>query len=127
MLLEIFCLFGISFVLLITPSLTIEVTPNSRCSSLCMDSSTANPGLDMSSLTLKKDLVCSDSEYIGSEQTPSGTKWKDCLSCEQKSNATDAKTKQNDLYWFLCTFCAFLPLVLVRFLWSITNYDTEPR
>lgn len=106
-LLRVLCLFSIFSLLHIKPSQTIEVTPNSQCSSLCMDKATNNPADDISSLTLSSDVVCSDADFVGSEISPKGRKWNDCLSCEQMSNATDTKTKQNDLYWLLCTFAAF--------------------
>ena len=115
MLLGVLCLFSIASVLLIRPSLTIEVTPNSHCSSLCLNEPTSNPEFDNSSLTLTNGVVCSDAEYVGFAQTPPGRKWNDCLSCEQNSAATDAKTKQNDLYWLLCMFCKFLLLSLSDF------------
>lgn len=123
MLLRVLCLFSILSVLLIRPSLTIEVTPNSHCASLCMDKATNNPANDQSSLTVASDVVCSDAEYVGSEATLKGRKLNDCLSCEQKSNATDAKTGQNDQYWLLCTFCALriLTAFFIRVLRSIAD------
>ena len=105
-LLRVLSLFSIFSLLLIKPSKTIEVTPNSQCSSLCMDKATNNPADDISSLTVSSDVVCSDADFVGSETSPKGRKWNECLSCEHRSNATDAKTKQNDLYWLLCTFAA---------------------
>lgn len=115
MLLGVLYLFSIASVLFIRPSLTIEVTPNSNCSSLCINAPTADPGLDRSSLTLTSGVICNDAEYVGSAQTPGGRKWNDCLSCELNSTATDAKTGQNDLYWLLCTFRSLLPLPLSDF------------
>lgn len=84
--------------------LSLEVTPNSACSSLC-DKNIANgadPSNDGITKTHSSDLVCNDYEYDGSTSTEVGHMFKQCLSCELNSNAVDAGTNQNDVYWALC-------------------------
>lgn len=82
----------------------IEVTPNSECSSLCDNniSNDSDPGDDANSFTLGRDVVCNDYEYDGPNSTVAGRKFKNCLTCELNSTATDAKTHQNEAYWVLC-------------------------
>lgn len=82
----------------------VEVTPNSECSSLCDDniSGQSDPGADSNSHTVSSDVVCNDYEYDGPNSTVPGRKFKDCLTCELNSTATDSKTNQNEAYWVLC-------------------------
>lgn len=96
----------------------VEVTPNSDCSSLCDNniSNGADQGDDAISFTLGTDVVCYDEEYDGPNSTVAGRKFKDCLTCELSSTATDAKTRQNEAYWVLC---AFQYLQLRRSTWLI--------
>lgn len=84
----------------------VEVTPNSPCSSLCDNdiSNESDPGSDSASFTIAKNVVCNDYEYDGPNSTVPGRKFKDCLTCELNSTATDSKTNQNEAYWVLCTF-----------------------
>lgn len=98
-----------SLLLLLRLIQAVEVTPNSKCSSLC-DNNIANgadPGDDANSFTVASDVVCGDDQYDGPNSTAAGRKFKDCLNCELNSTATDAKTKQNEAYWVLCAFRYF--------------------
>lgn len=81
---------------------TIEVTPNSGCSSICMNDPHSNPAFDNSSHTLAGDLVCNDWELSGPNSTRDGRIFHDCIQCQENSTAHDAQTNENDLYWFLC-------------------------
>lgn len=95
--------------------LLLEVTPDSVCGSLC-DAKIAN-GADSSdsqiTTTSSSDLVCNDYEYDGSNATEVGHRFKDCLSCELSSTATDAKSNENDVYWALCMCQLFMTVQLV--------------
>jgi len=81
---------------------TIEVTPNSECSSICMNDPHSNPAFDNSSSTQPGKLVCNDWELEGPNSTSNGRIFHDCIQCQENSTAYDAKTNENDLYWFLC-------------------------
>ena len=97
--------------LLISAARAIEVTPNSLCATLCNNYYFSDPSVDHS-WTLSPDVPCDDWEIVGSDSTIRGRKWKNCLSCESTSNATDAKTQQNDVYWMLCASTFLLPQTL---------------
>lgn len=56
------------------------------------------------SSTQEWDLICNDYELDGPNQTVHGRKWKDCLTCESTSTATDSNARENDVYWFLCAY-----------------------
>lgn len=91
--------------------LSLEVTPNSACGSLCDKNIAA--GADPSNADTKtytSDLVCNDYEYDGSTSTESGHRFKDCLTCELKSTATDANSNESDVYWALCKCQFFIVL-----------------
>ncbi|KXJ93370.1 hypothetical protein Micbo1qcDRAFT_194574 [Microdochium bolleyi] len=74
----------------------LQVTPNSPCSSFCVDSNDLNFADPASSNTRNKDIVCYDSEY---QSSPAGQKFKRCLSCLQGS--TFAQGQESDQQWFL--------------------------
>lgn len=80
----------------------LEVTPNSNCSSLCID----KPYLDISdwasSETFTQDLICEDWQYAGANATSAGRKWKACIGCESSSNRFNETTHENDVFFFLC-------------------------
>jgi len=75
----------------------LQVTPNSPCASLCIDT----PDLDISdpnsSNTRNSDMTCNDRLYKASA---AGIKWKSCMSCLQTS--TYNQGKESDQAWFLC-------------------------
>ena len=105
--------------LLIRLIYAVEVTPNSECSSLCDNniSNESDPGADSNSFTLARDVVCNDYEYDGPNSTVPGRKFKDCLTCELNSTATDSKTNQNEAYWVLCAS---------RYLQSLPEHMANP-
>ena len=102
-------------------TLSLEVTPNSVCSSRC-DKNIAN-GADPSDSRITKtyssDLVCNDYEYDGSSSTEAGYRFKQCLSCELSSTAVDGI--ENDVYWALC-MCQFVTMMQI---W-IANMGPDP-
>ncbi|KAI1446947.1 hypothetical protein F5Y02DRAFT_49067 [Annulohypoxylon stygium] len=75
---------------------SLQVTPNSPCASLCIDSA----GLDLSdpnsSTTNSSDITCYDSEYSSSS---AGQKYQRCMSCLQDS--TFSQGSESDQLWFL--------------------------
>lgn len=83
---------------------SIEVTPNSKCFSVCANdiSSSSNIADGKYSWTIGSDVVCEDYQLAGPNSTVQGRKWKECLTCELNSTAVDAPSKENELYWVLC-------------------------
>ena len=73
----------------------IQVTPNSPCASLCIDSSTLDTADPGSSTTVGADIVCADADFAS---TAAGQKWTLCLSCLQTS--TFAQGSESDQAWF---------------------------
>lgn len=91
---------------------SLEVTPNSVCSSRC-DKNVANgaePSDGGTTKTTSSDLVCNDYNYDGS--TEAGQRFKVCLSCEPNSTAEDGVSNENDVYWALCR-CQFFIMVQI--------------
>lgn len=76
---------------------SLQVTPDSPCAQVCIDS----PGLDLSdpnsSTTTGDDITCNDRDYAAS---PFGQKFQKCVSCLQNSTAVHGR--ENDQMWFLC-------------------------
>ncbi|KAI0834642.1 hypothetical protein F5Y06DRAFT_278521 [Hypoxylon sp. FL0890] len=74
----------------------LQVTPNSPCSSFCVDSSNLDFSDPNSSTTKNSDITCIDSEYATSS---AGQKFERCMSCLQDS--TFAQGSESDQLWFL--------------------------
>lgn len=91
----------------------LQVTPNSPCAQVCMDS----PGLDVSdpnsSTTTTSDIPCLDAEY----SSPKGTKFRDCMSCLQTS--TFSQGSESDIKWFLCELMSVIPGYLDQLIYWI--------
>lgn len=84
-------------ILLLTPkALSLQVTPNSPCATLCMDDPSQNISDPNTSNTYPSDIVCADADY---ENTPVGRKFESCVNCLRNSTATGAG--ENDQSWFL--------------------------
>ena len=80
---------------------SIEVSPDSECSSLC-DNNPSDSVYDPSlSKTYTDELVCYDWELAGPNSTTAGRKWKDCLQCE--SQTAHSFGGSNQVYWFSCS------------------------
>lgn len=77
----------------------LQVTPNSPCASVCVDSNDLDYSDPNSSNTLNKDISCHDKDYTN---TGAGQKFRRCLSCLQDS--TFSQGSETDQGWFLCTF-----------------------
>ncbi|KAI0377899.1 hypothetical protein F5Y04DRAFT_167453 [Hypomontagnella monticulosa] len=94
---------SILFILILTfltqHAACLQVTPNSPCSSFCVDSANLDFSSSNSSTTKNSDISCYDSEY---STTPAGQKFQRCMSCLQDS--TFAQGDENDQQWFLCEY-----------------------
>ncbi|KAB5575991.1 hypothetical protein GE09DRAFT_1184861 [Coniochaeta sp. 2T2.1] len=77
-------------------SIALQVTPNSPCASICLDSTTLDASDPNSSNTGKSDITCKDAQYGSST---AGIKWQNCMSCLQ--NSTFSQGNENDQMWFL--------------------------
>jgi len=75
---------------------SLQVTPNSPCASVCVDSRDLDFSDPNSSRTRGSDIVCNDEDLA----SPAGTKWKDCLSCLQTSPFSQGS--ESDQSWFFC-------------------------
>lgn len=76
--------------------IALQVTPNSPCSSACLDSSTLDRSDPNSSNTESTDIVCED---VALNSTSTGSKWKQCMTCLQ--NSTFEQGSESDQYWFM--------------------------
>lgn len=82
--------------------LAIQVTPNSPCSSVCVDSTALDLSDPNSSNTVASSIVCEDADYTS---TSGGKKWTQCMTCLQSS--TFVQGGESDQYWFLCKSSLF--------------------
>ncbi|KAI1100157.1 hypothetical protein F4804DRAFT_319817 [Jackrogersella minutella] len=82
--------------LLVQYATSLQVTPNSPCASLCVDSTSLDFADPNSSTTNNSDITCYDSEYSSSS---AGQKFQRCMSCLQDS--TFAQGPESDQLWFL--------------------------
>ncbi|KAK8096652.1 LPXTG-domain-containing protein [Apiospora kogelbergensis] len=74
----------------------LQVTPNSPCASVCVDSNDLDHSDPNSSNTSNKDISCHDTDYAN---TAAGQKFRRCLSCLQDS--TFSQGSESDQGWFL--------------------------
>ncbi|KAF9881199.1 hypothetical protein CkaCkLH20_01349 [Colletotrichum karsti] len=81
---------------LITIALSLEVTPGSDCAALCLGGTNETTVDTATTGTNSSDIVCEDAQY---HTTGKGIKFKNCVSCLQKSEA--AKGAASDAAWFL--------------------------
>lgn len=101
----------------------IEVTPNSKCFSLCANDITgsSNIAVENYSWTIGSNVACEDGQLAGPNSTVQGRKWKECLTCELASTAVDSPSNENELYWVLCK----LPVAAVHSGSTAKNYMTD--
>ncbi|KAK2873506.1 hypothetical protein FQN49_002303 [Arthroderma sp. PD_2] len=66
----------------------LEVTVQSDCSSLCVDNVSVHTNYSdhIASNTYYTDLVCEDSQFVGSNSTEKGRKWVHCVGCQGGSD-----------------------------------------
>lgn len=78
-------------------ALSLEVTPGSDCAALCQGSLNGTTTDTSATGTNSSDIVCDNKEY---EKTATGIKFKNCVECLQKSDAS--REAESDASWFLC-------------------------
>ncbi|KAK1717969.1 hypothetical protein BDP67DRAFT_396543 [Colletotrichum lupini] len=81
---------------LVTAVLSLEVTPDSDCAALCLGGPNGTAIDTTTSGTNSSDIVCEDDQY---HSTGKGIKFRNCVSCLQKSQAS--KGVESDASWFL--------------------------
>ncbi|ETS79778.1 hypothetical protein PFICI_09631 [Pestalotiopsis fici W106-1] len=75
---------------------SLQVTPNSPCSSLCIDSNDLDISDPNSSNTANGDITCYDKDF---NATATGRKFQSCMTCLQDS--TFSQGQETDQAWFL--------------------------
>ncbi|KAI5865640.1 hypothetical protein GGS23DRAFT_436550 [Durotheca rogersii] len=75
---------------------SLQVTPNSPCASLCIDSTGLDVSDPNSSTTGNDDITCHDSQY---SSMPTGQKFQRCMTCLQDSAFSQGS--ESDQTWFL--------------------------
>ncbi|KAI1747356.1 hypothetical protein F4782DRAFT_521364 [Xylaria castorea] len=75
---------------------TLQVTPGSTCAAFCLDNPESDPLSPGSSNTATRDVTCTDDSF---DNSATGIKFKNCVDCLQKSNATSSN--ESDVSWFL--------------------------
>lgn len=86
--------------LLAASAAALQVTPNSPCSSACIDSAGLDASDPNSSNTRAGDIVCADGQFDAGAGA-AGRKLRTCLACLQGSTYTQGG--EGDQAWFLCT------------------------
>lgn len=86
--------------LLAVSAAALQVTPNSPCSSACIDSAGLDASDPNSSNTRAGDIVCADGQF-DADADAAGRKLRTCLACLQGSTYTQGG--EGDQAWFLCT------------------------
>ncbi|KAH8798928.1 hypothetical protein F5882DRAFT_186454 [Hyaloscypha sp. PMI_1271] len=93
---SMFMSFLLATLFLASTTLSLQVSSNSPCTSLCLE----NPAQNATSLddtnTFGSDITCVDKDYAG---TPNGQRFMACVICLQNSTASDANG--SDQEWFL--------------------------
>ena len=76
----------------------LQVSPNSPCTSFCIDAPDLDKSDPDSSNTEGKDITCSDNDFTSK---PEGQKFQRCLACLQDSPYSWGD--ESDQQWFICT------------------------
>jgi len=79
----------------LTPTWALQVSPNSACASVCVDSLPSDFSDPNVSNTIGPDIVCNDENY---GHTSAGAKFEGCLNCLQSSTASGEN--ENDQGWY---------------------------
>ncbi|GAB1314075.1 hypothetical protein MFIFM68171_04285 [Madurella fahalii] len=93
---------------------TLQVTPNSPCAALCLDSPDLDASDPNSSNTRNSDISCHDDDYA----SPAGTKFRNCVTCLQDSGFSQGS--ESDSMWFLYN----LRYTAANCLWNYPNNAT---
>ncbi|KAI0434757.1 hypothetical protein F5Y09DRAFT_295575 [Xylaria sp. FL1042] len=91
-----FVILSLIFICLLPEVTALQVTAGSTCAAFCLDNPESDPLNPASSNTKPSDITCTDGSY---DNSPTGIKFKNCLDCLQKSNATSGT--ESDVSWFL--------------------------
>ncbi|KAI0868891.1 hypothetical protein GGS24DRAFT_190087 [Hypoxylon argillaceum] len=86
----------LSSIFLLPYGSALQVTPGSTCAAFCLDNPESDPLSAASSNTTPADISCTDDDY---DNSATGIKFKNCIDCLQKSNATS--DGESDVSWFL--------------------------
>ncbi|KXH46206.1 hypothetical protein CNYM01_07698 [Colletotrichum nymphaeae SA-01] len=81
---------------IIIAAFSLEVTPGSDCAALCLGGTNGTAIDTATSGTNSSDIVCENNQYHASG---TGIKFKNCVNCLQKSQAT--KGPESDAAWFM--------------------------
>ncbi|KAI1191471.1 hypothetical protein F5B17DRAFT_426634 [Nemania serpens] len=100
----------LSSIFLLPYGSALQVTPGSTCAAFCLDNPESDPLNPDSSNTKPGDITCTDDSY---DNSPTGIKFKNCLDCLQKSNATS--DSESDVTWFLYNIRYSLDVCLFGF------------
>ncbi|KAJ5043042.1 uncharacterized protein L3040_004430 [Drepanopeziza brunnea f. sp. 'multigermtubi'] len=82
-------------VALLSPTSALQVTPDSACSSVCIDVPTSDISEPDVSNTSASEIVCRDDDYSTGQ---AGYTYSTCLNCLQNSSAS--KFDENDQAWY---------------------------
>ncbi len=85
------------FLVVVSVVSALQVTPGSKCASVCLDKSNGDSLDPNASNTKPSDIVCNDVDYWS---TSVGVKYRTCLDCLQ--NSTTADTTESDISWYIC-------------------------
>lgn len=75
----------------------LQVSPDSPCSSFCIDAPDLDESDPESSNTVGKEITCNDDDFTSK---PAGQKFQRCLACLQDSAYTWGD--ESDQQWFIC-------------------------
>lgn len=108
--------------LLLRPTLALEVAPDSDCALLCMDRlSGGNASSSRASSTQTSDVLCFDDQY---QSTSKGRKFVECVRCEQNSTASSVNPPESDIQWFIFNLRLSLAWCVLGF-GSNNKFSTE--
>ncbi|GJC93653.1 exo-alpha-sialidase neuraminidase [Colletotrichum higginsianum] len=105
--------------LLVEAVCSLEVTPGSDCAALCLGGPNGTAIDTATSGTNSSDIVCENDQY---HSTGKGIKFRNCVSCLQKSQA--AQGSQSDAAWFLYNIRYTVDVCLFDFPEAISNINS---
>ncbi|KAI0096001.1 hypothetical protein GGR51DRAFT_553786 [Nemania sp. FL0031] len=105
-----FVILVLSSIFLVPYGNALQVTPGSTCAAFCLDNPESDPLNAASSNTTPADITCTDDSY---DNSATGIKFKNCIDCLQKSNATS--DSESDVSWFLYNIRYSLDVCLFSF------------
>ncbi|TEA17954.1 hypothetical protein C8034_v011622 [Colletotrichum sidae] len=109
----------VSALSLATTVFSLEVTPGSDCAALCLGGPNGTAVDTATARTNSSDVVCDDAEY---HSTGTGIKFRNCVSCLQKSEAT--RGADNDAAWFLYNMRYAVDVCLYDFPDAVSDINT---